>query len=119
LSHVAFEAAYRDGREWVRELREHLWHNYEMLKELCDNYSDKIKIIPIEATYLAWLDCRGMGISNRALRNFFVQEAKLGLNAGISFGREGDGFMRLNFALSSAKMTQLIQRLQKALDALR
>ena len=115
LSHVAFEAAYRDGREWVEDLREHLWHNYLMLKEVCDKYSNLIKIIPIEATYLAWLDCRGMNLSNRALRKFFVNEAKLGLNAGLSFGREGDGFMRLNFALSSAKMAEVIRRLEKAL----
>ncbi|MEA2091658.1 MAG: PatB family C-S lyase [Campylobacterota bacterium] len=115
LSHVAFESAYRDGREWVGELREHLWQNYRSLKELCDRYSDIIKITPIEATYLAWLDCRGMKLSNRDLRKFFVNEAKLGLNAGLSFGREGDGFMRLNFALSSAKMAKVITRLEKAL----
>ncbi len=116
LSHVAFEAAYRDGREWVQALREHLWQNYQMLKKVCEKYSDKIKITPIEATYLAWLDCRSMNLSNRALRKFFIEEARLGLNAGLSFGREGDGFMRLNFALSSAKMLQLIQRLEKALE---
>ncbi len=116
LSHVAFEAAYsRDGREWVVELREHLWQNYEMLRELCERYSHKIRVTPIEATYLAWLDCRGMNLSNRALRKFFINEAKLGLNAGLSFGREGDGFMRLNFAVSSAKMLQIIQRLERAL----
>ena len=117
LSHVAFEAAYRDGKEWVYELREHLWRNYQSLKEVCERYSDFIKITPIEATYLAWLDCRGMKLSNRALRKFFIDEAKLGLNAGLSFGREGDGFMRLNFALSSAKMSQVVQRLEQALES--
>jgi len=115
LSHVAFESAYREGREWVQELREHLWRNYKMLQELCERYSDKIKLTPIEATYLAWLDCSGMGLSNKALRKFFVTEARLGLNAGLSFGREGDGFMRLNFALSFAKMSEVIQRLENAL----
>jgi len=115
LSHVAFEAAYRDGKVWVQELKEHLFKNYKMLKEICDRYNDRIKITPIEATYLAWLDCRGMGLSNKALRKFFVSEAKLGLNAGLSFGREGDGFMRLNFAVSSQKMEEIIKRLDKAL----
>lgn len=116
LSHVAFESAYRDGKEWVEELREHLWQNYKMLKELCNRYSELIKITQIEATYLAWLDCKGMKLSNRGLRKFFIDEAKLGLNAGLSFGREGDGFMRLNFALSSAKMLQVVQRLEQALE---
>ncbi|MEA1891595.1 MAG: PatB family C-S lyase [Campylobacterota bacterium] len=118
LSHVAFEAAYRDGKLWVGELREHLWQNYMMLKKLCDRYSPFIKITPIEATYLAWLDCRGMHISNKALRKFFTKDAKLGLNAGLSFGREGDGYMRLNFAVSSAKMSEIALRLEKALKTL-
>jgi cysteine-S-conjugate beta-lyase len=116
LSHVAFEAAYTDGKEWLEDLKLHLWNNYQMLLEVCEKYSDKIKVIPIEATYLAWLDCRGMELSNKALRRFFVEEAKLGLNAGLSFGREGDGFMRLNFAVSTAKMLEVIKRLDKALS---
>ncbi|WP_372998156.1 PatB family C-S lyase [Sulfurimonas sp.] len=116
LSHVAFEAAYRDGKEWLEDLKSHLWNNYQMLLEVCEKYSDKIKVIPIEATYLAWLDCKGMGLSNKALRKFFIEEAKLGLNAGLSFGREGDGFMRLNFAVSTTKMLEVIKRLDKALS---
>ena len=56
-----------------------------------------------------------MGLKDKELREFFVQEANLGLSAGVSFGREGSGFMRLNFALSSAKMLQVRQKLQKAL----
>lgn len=115
LSHVAFESAYRDGLAWVNDLKLHLKNNFKMLEELCRKYPQLIKLTPIEATYLAWLDCRGMGLKDRALREFFVKEAKLGLNAGISFGREGSGFMRLNFALSSKKMIEVIKRLDKAL----
>ncbi len=116
LSHVAFEAAYRDGKEWVEDLKTHLLKNFNMLKKLCQEYPDLIKVTPIEATYLAWLDCRGMKLSDKKLRKFFVDEAKLGLNAGLSFGREGSGFMRLNFAVSSAKMLQVIKSLEKALQ---
>jgi cystathionine beta-lyase len=113
LSHVAFEAAYKEGKIWLEELKRHLTKNFYMLKELCDKYP--IKITPIEATYLAWLDCRGLGLRDKELRDFFVQEAGIGLSAGISFGREGSGFMRLNFAISSAKMSQLIEKLENAL----
>jgi len=116
LSHVAFEAAYTDGKEWLEDLKLHLWNNYKMLLEVCEKYSDKIKVIPIEATYLAWLDCKGMELSNKAIRKFFIEEAKLGLNAGLSFGREGDGFMRLNFAVSTTKMLEVVKRLDKALS---
>lgn len=115
LSHVAFEAAYRGGKEWLEELKVHLYKNYNLLKELCEKYPNLIKITPIEATYLAWLDCRGFALRDKELRDFFVKEAGLGLSAGISFGREGSGFMRLNFAVSSAKMVEVIKKLDKAL----
>lgn len=115
LSHVAFEAAYRSGKEWLGELKKHLYTNYEMLRGLCDAFSHLIKLTPIEGTYLGWLDCRGMGLKDKELREFFVHEAGLGLSAGIGFGREGSGFMRLNFALSSAKMLEVVKQLEKAL----
>ena len=116
LSHVAFESAYVEGREWLEELKTHLFKNYSMLKELCANYPYLIKVTPIEGTYLAWLDCRGLTLRDKELREFFIKEAGLGLSAGISFGREGSGFMRLNFAISSAKMSQVVNKLQIALE---
>ena len=118
LSHVAFEAAYKEGREWLVDLREHLYSNYLMLQEIEQKYPYFIKVTPIEATYLAWLDCRGMGLRDKELRAFFINKAKLGLNPGISFAREGSGFMRLNFAVSSAKMREIVQRLENALNFL-
>lgn len=116
LSHVAFEAAYKEGKIWLEELKIHLAKNFYMLKELSEKFPHLIKLTPSEATYLAWLDCRGLGLRDKELRDFFVHEAGLGLSAGISFGREGSGFMRLNFAISSAKMLQVIEKLQKALQ---
>lgn len=115
LSHVAFEAAYTHGQVWLNELKIHLMKNYEMLKEVCDKYPALVKLTPIESTYLAWIDCKGLGLNNKKLRDFFASEAKLGLNAGLSFGREGNGFMRLNFAVSSAKMFKIVEQLDDAL----
>jgi len=116
LSHVAFEAAYREGEVWLRELKEHLQGNYEMLQEMLREYSGLIKLTPIEGTYLAWLDCRGMEMRERELREWFVKEAKLGLNAGIAFGREGSGYMRLNFAVPLDTMREIVRRLEDALS---
>ncbi|MFT7003741.1 MAG: cystathionine beta-lyase [Sulfurimonas sp.] len=115
LSHVAFEAAYVQGKEWLEELKLHLYKNYQMLLEVCEKYNDKIKLVPIEATYLAWLDCRGMKISNSEIRRFFIEDAKLGLNNGLSFSKEGSGFMRLNFAVSTEQMLEVVKRLDEAL----
>ncbi len=116
LSHVAFKAAYTHGKEWLEDLKVHLYKNYEMLKNICDKYPKLIKITPIEGTYLAWLDCHGLELRDKKLREFFIEEAKLGLNAGISFGREGSGYMRLNFAVSTEKMLEIIKKLDKALS---
>ena len=116
LSHVAYESAYKDGKEWLEDLKVHLYKNYEMLRTLCQTYPKLLKITPIEGTYLAWLDCSGLNLRDKKLREFFIQEAKLGLNAGISFGKEGSGYMRLNFAVSREKMLVIIKNLDKALS---
>ncbi len=116
LSHVAFEKAYRDGNEWLEELKKHLYGNFCLLDSLCKKFPEAIKVAPIEATYLAWLDCNGIGLSNHNLRKFFIDEAKLGLSVGLGFGRKGSGFMRLNFAVSRDKMLLIIKQLQNALE---
>jgi len=116
LSHVAFQSAYTHGQEWLKALKIHLYKNYEMLQNLCEKYPEKLKITPIEATYLAWIDCRGMNLGDRKLRDFFVKEAKLGLNPGLGFGSNGSGFMRLNFAVSVEKMQEVVNRLDEALN---
>jgi len=114
LSHVAFQSAYTNGKEWLEKLKVHLYKNYEMLEKLCEKYPDKLKLTPTEATYLAWIDCRSMNLSDKKLRDFFVKEAKLGLNPGLGFGSNGSGFMRLNFAVSTEKMVEVIHRIDTA-----
>ena len=116
LSHVAFESAYTHGQEWLDELKIHLQKNYEMLNTLCKKHPALLKLTPTEATYLAWIDCRGMNLSDKKLRDFFVKQARLGLNPGLGFGSNGSGFMRLNFAVSTQKMNEVVERLDKALS---
>ena len=115
FGHAGFEAAYREGEAWLDALLVHLAKNAEKLESLLQRY-DGIDFRPPEGTYLAWLDCRGLEFeSDRELRRFFVQKAKLGLSPGISFGREGSGFMRLNFAVPTPVMDDALARLEKAL----
>lgn len=113
LSHIAFEAAYRGGREWYDGLINHLSHN-------ADEIDKALSLTPIrytkpEATYLAWLDCRELGLGDRELRDFFVRKASLGLSPGLSFGKEGSGFMRLNFAVATEVLKEALTSLHKAL----
>ena len=119
LGHVAFENAYMYGDVWLCELKEHLQKNIVMLEEVCKKHNDKISFIAPQGTYLAWLDCSNMHLHERELRDFFVKEAKLGLSAGISFSKEGSGYMRLNFAVSTEIMKEAMARLELALQRLK
>ncbi len=114
LSHVAFEAAYTHGAHWHRNMMEHLSRNVHLIEEWCSKNS-VIRFRPPEATYLAWLDCRELGLGDRELREFFVHKAGLGLSPGLSFGKEGSGFMRLNFAVPTAVLDEALQKLSGAL----
>jgi cystathionine beta-lyase len=114
LSHVAFEAAYTGGDEWHKALINHLHSNREMIVKWAVKHPE-IRFIAPQGTYLAWLDCRTMGLGDRELREFFIQEAGVGLSAGLSFGREGSGFMRLNFAVSSELLDSALTKISDAL----
>jgi len=117
FGHVGFEAAYREGDEWLEGLMDHLAKNVLALKTVCDAHADKIELKVPEGTYLAWLECSKMGLSNKALRQFFVEYAKLGLSPGTAFGKEGAQFMRLNFAVPKPLMDEALHRLDAALSA--
>ncbi len=113
FSHVGFEAAYSNGETWYNELMEHLTLNRQKLIDFF--VSTPIKMTIPQATYLAWLDCRALGMGDKQLRDFFVYEAGLGLSAGLSFGREGSGFMRLNFAVSLEMLGAALENISNAL----
>ena len=114
---VGFEAAYRNGDVWLDELLVHLEKNIDKLEKLVTQHPDKIRFTRPEGTYLAWLDCSGMELSNRGLRDFFVEKAALGLSPGISFGKEGSQYMRLNFAVPTDTMDEAIAQLDLALSS--
>lgn len=115
LSHVAFEAAYTQGGEWHRGLIEHLNRNRMRLEEWASQ-QDRIGFHKPEGTYLAWLDCRTMKLGDHDLREFFVRKGGLGLSPGLSFGKEGSGYMRLNFAVAETVLADALKQLDKALE---
>lgn len=115
LSHVAFEAAYIHGDLWHKDLIDHLSINREKIEQWCKAHPI-IRFIKPQGTYLAWLDCRRLKMGDGALRDFFVKEARLGLSAGLSFGKEGSGFMRLNFAVAQEVLEKALNQLSHALE---
>ncbi|WP_353662028.1 PatB family C-S lyase [Hydrogenimonas sp. SS33] len=114
----ALVAAYTGGEGWLEALLAYLQGNIAFVTRYLARNIPQIRPVPPEATYLMWLDCRGLGLDDRALERFFVGKAKLGLNAGASFGKEGSGFMRLNVACPRSTLEEAMARLEKAVRTL-
>lgn len=98
FSTIAMEVAFNEGEEWLEQLLGYIGGNFEFIKDYCAANIPQVKPNVPDATYLVWLDCRGLGMGNEELRDFMIRKAGLGLNEGWSFGRSLSGFMRLNAA---------------------
>lgn len=111
-------AAYTYCEEWLEELLLYLEDNLNMLEEYFKDNIPQIKVIRPEATYLAWLDCNKLPIPAEELKDFFINEAGVGLNDGLTFGKEGHGFQRLNFACPRTILLDGLERIKKAVEKL-
>ena len=115
---VASEAAYNFGDEWLDQLMEYLSGNLDYLDNYLKENIPQIKMIRPEGTYLVWLDCSELNMSDEELKKFIIQNAGLGLNAGTMFGTGGEGFMRINVACPKQTITEALVRLQNAINKL-
>lgn len=115
FSMVAFEAAYRGGKEWLDALMTYLADTREMVRQYLAEYLPEIYLTPSQGTYLLWLDCRKLSMSDDELKRFFTFEAGIGLNAGISYGSEGSGFMRMNIGTPRHRIRQALDSIRSAL----
>lgn len=111
---AAMEAAYLHGEPWLAQLLPYLKGNADYLAEALNHQTPKIKVQVPEGTYLAWLDCRNLGLNPESLESFFAKEAKVGLNNGASFGTQGVGFMRLNFGCARSLLKEAVARITQA-----
>ena len=88
--------------------------NIDYVDHFLKTHAPKIKALRPQASYLVWLDCREMGMSQEALNDFFVDKAHLGLNDGAMFGEVGTGFMRLNVASPRSVIEKAMNQLAEA-----
>lgn len=118
LGHVfaflAVEAAYSHGTEWLDQCLSYIQGNIDYVDAFTKQHTPMIRVIRPQASYLVWLDCRAMNLSQEALVDFFVDGAHLALNDGTSFGAEGKGFMRLNVASPRSVLEQAMRQLAEA-----
>jgi len=108
-------SAYRDGQEWLDQVLEYLEDNRNFVYEYVQANLPQLQMVKPEGTYLAWLDCRKTGIQGNPCE-FFIKEAGVALNDGASFGKGGEGYVRLNFACTRDILTQALERMKAALQ---
>lgn len=107
-------AAYTKGEVWLDALLEYIRGNIAFTSEFVRKHLPGIRMVPMEATYLAWLDFNGLGISPREIDDIMLHKARLWVNNGSRFGKNGAGFERLNLACPRATLEIALQRIKDA-----
>jgi len=115
LANVAAKAAFLYGEEWLDQLLSYLESNRDFLMDFIKKNLPDVEMVLPEATYLAWLDFRKLDLQPDPY-NFFLEKAKVALNDGKWFGREGSGFLRLNFGCPRETLQEALQRMLAALN---
>lgn len=114
LGLFACRAAYEEGGEWLDQLIGYLAGNLALVRDFCKNRVPQIQLVEPEGTYLAWLDCRELGMTDDELMAFFSDEAKVWLDPGTHSGEQGSGFMRFNLGSSRSVIAQALDQIEAA-----
>lgn len=113
---VALQAAYNESEDWIDELNQYLWGNYQVLCVFIDKNLPLWKVCRLEGTYLPWVDVSAMGIPVETLCQRLLQEAKVWINPGTMYGPEtGKGYVRFNIATQRNRLVEALERIQKEL----
>ena len=116
FAYLSVAAAYSHGTEWLDEVVQYISDNIDFTETYLREQIPSIKMIRPQASYLIFLDCRELGLNQEALNRLFVEEAHLALNEGTVFGKEGEGFMRLNIACPRSVLAKALGQLKAAVD---
>ena len=115
---IATIAAFDNGEQWRQEMISYIEGNIELVEQFCRQHIPQIKPIRPQASYLVWLDCRGLNLNHEQIVELFTKHAKLALNDGAMFGSEGSCFMRLNVGTLRAVLTTALEQLKSAIEQL-
>ena len=116
FSPIATVAAFRQGEEWRRQMLSYIEGNVLAVEQFCARHMPKIKPLRPQASFLVWLDCRALNLTHDRLIDLFVNRAHLALNDGAMFGKEGEGFMRLNVGMPRNLLLAALENLHQALQ---
>lgn len=116
FAYLSVAAAYSNGTEWLDQALAYIQSNINFTDAFLREYIPDIKMICPQASYLVFLDCRMLGLNQKELVDLFVDGAHLALNDGTMFGKEGEGFMRLNVACPRSVLEKALKQLKEACD---
>ena len=115
FSPIATIAAFRHGEEWRKEMISYIEGNVDFVIDFCAKELPQIKPLRPQASFLVWLDCRALGMERDQRNDLFINKAGLALNDGETFSPGGEGFMRLNVAVSRKTLEQAMIQLRDAI----
>lgn len=118
LALTAHIAAYQQGEPWLDALRSYLEENLLYIAQELNSAFPKLNWQPPEATYLAWIDLRPLNIDDRALQKVLIEQQKVAIMPGCTYGNEGNGFVRLNAGCPRSKLEQGVPRLIAGINTL-
>ncbi|MDE6002231.1 MAG: pyridoxal phosphate-dependent aminotransferase [Prevotella sp.] len=114
---VALIAAYNESEDWLDELNQYIWDNYTTLCDFVAKYIPQWKVMPMEGTYLAWVDCSGCCDDMAAYCDRILQGAKVWLNPGTMYGpQSGQGYLRINMACPRSLMMEALNRIKEFIN---
>jgi cysteine-S-conjugate beta-lyase len=115
FGYASMEAVYNHGEDWLHQVLEYINANVKTLNEFLQSEIPSVRMFQPEATYLAWLDFRKLGLTKTELRKLIIEKAGLGLNDGPMFGPGGEGFQRINLACPRATLNSAMEKLRSIL----
>lgn len=118
FSLIAMETAYREGEDWLEQLKVYLAENFRFVRDYCATNIPGITTRVPDATYLMWLDCRGLGLSQQGLTDLTLNKAGVALYNGTVYCPGLEGFMRLNAACPRSVLEQAMEQLKDAISSL-
>lgn len=116
---IATIAAFTKGEEWRKQMLEYVEENIKFVEYFCLEDLPQIRPLRPQASFLVWLNCRDLHLNQDELNDLFVNRARLALNDGAMFGKEGTGFMRLNVGEPRSMLEKAMNQLKAAVDDLK
>jgi cystathionine beta-lyase len=113
---VALKAAYNESEDWIDELNQYIWGNYQVLRDFIEKNLPQWRVCRLGGTYLPWVDMSAMGVTSQALCDRLLREAKVWINPGTMYGpTTGEGYIRFNIATQRSRLLEALERIAKVI----